>query len=236
MELNQLKKIRRLIAIAALCACSLSAQAWTVSAQGVIESGVDDSGIFGTAGQNLRGLTFTQSISADSEPANWSGHGALDYLSSMWGSGPGFSDTITINGVSVTFKALSTASGSQVICDHLSTYGPGRSSFDEIASTQTGYTAAGDRLLADVGATNYVTAFVPGLDTAQTISRDTKLGAYLISSRFSIAGSQNAHFESTWVDHLDVNVSAVPEPETWSMLLAGLTLVAVTKRRKRRSR
>jgi hypothetical protein len=67
----------------------------------------------------LTGLTFTQSITASVDPALWST--TSPGLSILSGTGPAFTDTVTVNGHTLTFTAVSTDSnGYQLIFNQLS--------------------------------------------------------------------------------------------------------------------
>ncbi|MES2126982.1 MAG: PEP-CTERM sorting domain-containing protein [Pseudomonadota bacterium] len=210
-----------------------AAQVWTVTAQGFITSGVDTSGVFGTPGQQLRSLAFSQTITASVDPALWGTAGGTPVLASMFGTGPGFTSVVTVDGHRVTFTGVSTESGGQTLDDARSAgLAP---HFDLASSQQQGHTANGDLLYAEASLNGYAN-FVPTLDFGQAISVQLIHSPLHPSVHFSISGSQSANFESTFIDSFGVNtVSAVPEPSASVMLLAGLAGLACLARRQRRT-
>jgi hypothetical protein len=134
-----------IILLAAGLSCapqSASAQTWTVTTTGQISTGYDTSGIFGTANADLAGMTYTQTITASIDPAQWSATAAgADYID-LYGSGPLFTDTVTVGGHSVTYTAI-TLNGQQDLVDGVSTNGP-RSGYDSVSSWQEGKTTSGN--------------------------------------------------------------------------------------------
>ncbi|MES2162763.1 MAG: FxDxF family PEP-CTERM protein [Pseudomonadota bacterium] len=206
-----------------------ASQTWTVTTQGKINSGYDTTGVFGTVGQNLQGLSFTQSITASVDPKQWEFYSIGGYKQEVHGHGPGFIDTVTVNGHSVTFSATSTTSqGQQYLSDDISQGKKGRDP-DQIFSNQIGMTAAGDSLHSYQFASSNYTAFVPTWDFGQTISQDTTDKTFNDGAVFQISGHQTARFAGV-VDHISIN--AVPEPDTYAMLLAGMGLISVIARRR----
>ena len=91
---------------------------WTLSTQGTIAGGTNFAGVFGAAGQELGGLRYTQTITADTDPAmyhGWGeygdpGHSFTTYWSDVYGSVCGgatpivFTETVTINGKTLSFN------------------------------------------------------------------------------------------------------------------------------------
>ncbi|WP_317203006.1 PEP-CTERM sorting domain-containing protein [Janthinobacterium sp.] len=225
--------IASVLAFSTLALTAEASQTWTVTTQGHIRAGIDWTGVFGTAGQNLNGLSFTQSVTASTDRAQWtSGSNGSDYQN-LAGDGPAFTDTVTINGHSVTFRSASTSSRQQYIADDTS-HGSPHGFVDYIFSGQQGHTAAGDEFTSDQTVHSETSAFVGTADFTRKISQDTSGPSFSSLSYFSISGSQDAYFGAT-VDFLTVNgvtISAVPEPENYAMLLAGLALMGFVARRK----
>jgi hypothetical protein len=222
--------------VLALSTFAFNAQAtplWTVTIQGQIDYGFDTSGVFGTAGQDLTGLSFTQSITASTDPAQWSYSYNDGYFQDLYGYGPGFTDTITVNGHSATFRTTSSY-GEQFIFNDVS-QGSSNGYPDYIYTYQQGSTDAGDQLSATQEVYSYSTAFVPTLDFGQTISQNVSDPSFGKYSSFSISGNQTAYFEASTVDSITVNGSDVPEPGTYCMLLTGLGLMGFMVRRRKTS-
>src|SRR5689334_7194447 len=139
-------KLKSIFAIAVLAAGAFagSAQAlptWTVTTQGTISDGFDTSGVFGVAGRDLTGLSYTQTITASVDPSQYgnmfSGPGFVDISGS---GGPGFTDTLTVNGQTVTFIIGQSYYAEQFLSDGASTnqypY------YDKVSTFQQGYDSA----------------------------------------------------------------------------------------------
>ena len=195
-----------------------TALSWTVTMQGIINNGSDTSGVFGTAGQDLSGLSFTQSITAITDTYQWRSRDGGGTYTNMYYQGPAFSDTVTVNGKSVTFNIEINTSGSQSIADSLSKGVPGDR--DYINNTESGDTGNGASLFAYNYVLSYASSFVPSIDFGQTLSQDISAASFTKGSYFSISGNQSASFSGT-PDFLALNASTVPEPATFMLLGLG---------------
>ena len=221
-----------------------TAQTWTVSTTGRIGSGTDTTGVFGLAGQDLSGLSFTQSVTASVDPAQWSGYisdssdPAINTAILLEGTGPAFTNTVTVNGKSVTFNITSpSTNGMQALFDRVS-HGNGMVPGDAIGSIQTGTTANGDTVYTQQSVSG--SAFVPSLNFGQALAHNVSGPSFFAISAFSISGSQTASFLAASfnggsVDNIYLNTAPVPEPETYAMLLAGLGMLGYLARRKQQA-
>ncbi len=222
--------VASVLALSTLAINAQASQTWTVTTQGHINYGWDSTGVFGAAGQDLAGLSFTQSITASIDPAQWTGGYSGGYFQYLNGSGPAFTNTVTVNGHSATFS-VTTISGRLYISNAVSN-GNTDGYYDYIYTSLYGNTAAGGQLETQQYAYSYTTAFVPTLDFTQQISQNTSDPSFITNSSFNISGNQTAYFRANF-DTLTVNaVSAVPEPGTYAMLLAGLGLMGFVARRR----
>lgn len=184
-------KTLKAFAVLVLSSLALHASAWVVTFTGTIDYGFDNTGVFGVANQNLAGMSFTQSITADTDPSLWTVSSGNSFFSEMSGFGPAFTNEVTVNGTKVVFDVASTSYGRQTLFDQLSTQGAGQ---DQLWTEQKGLTANNDVIWGQQYAFSNLAAFIPSLDFNQTISHN---GAGLTSyAHFTLTGSQNAHFYS----------------------------------------
>lgn len=227
--------IKKLFATLALSTFALNASAWVVTFSGIIDYGFDNTGVFGVANQNLAGLGFTQSITANTDPAMWTISSGNSFFKEMSGFGPAFTNTVTVNGYSVTFDVDATSYGRQTLFDQLSTLGGGQ---DLLWTEQRGSVANGDLIWGQQYAFSNTSAFVSSLDFNQTIEHDGMgLNSY---AHFTITGGRNAHFYSYnnafVINKLpDVNPpKEVSEPATMGLLFGALGLLGLIRLRKMR--
>lgn len=222
------------------CADALAAQTWTITTKGVISNGVDVTGVFGFAGQDLKGKAYSQTITTSIDPADWkNGEAAFE---SFWGNinaiglmrvtyidgtGPGFTTTYTVDGHSVAFTTASTSFGAQIVADD--NYPHPQPSKAFIQNSHAGYTANGDYLRSSQDASGYFSGFQYSAKFNQTFSQRIDQGANGASASFSIYGTNIASFDAN-ADYFAI--SSVPEPETYAMLLAGLGLIGLAQRRR----
>ncbi len=228
-------KIKLLAAAAAVALSALSGSAhaagetWTVMATGHITSGIDYSGVFGTAGQSLTGLAYTQTITASVDPSLWDVNDPGDSFNYLHSVGPAFTDTVTVNGHTLTLNPSSTDFGGQFITSDASLGGVVHSYFDGIKTFQSSWLPGGGSIDVSIQAFSYRNAFVPTLYFGQSIVKNIEDASFTASSYFTLTGNQHAEFVG---DVTVISVNAVPEPETYAMLLAGLGLVVLASRRK----
>ena len=71
--------------------------------------------------------------------------------------------------------------------------------------------------------------------TWQTFSQTVSALGSSTLLRFESVGPTSASSYGSYLDNVSVSVSAVPEPQTWAMMLLGLGLMAFIARRKRQA-
>lgn len=214
-----------------LAAYAAAADTWVVTTTGQIAYGFDTSGIFGTANQDLTGLTFTQTIVASVDPALWNdsytGVNPWEPYTFVDGSGPLFTDIVTVDGHSATFVSSTTA-GQQFVSNGLSQASDGFG-YDYLYSEQQGFTSQGDSLNAFQWARSLSTKFVPNESFDQGISQNLSNHSFEAHTTFQLSGNLNANFQGS---PTRISISVVPEADIPAMLLAGLAILGVMSRRK----
>lgn len=233
-------KITTLFSAAVVVALSVSmtstanAAPWTFTSQGTISSGYDTTGVFGSTNTDLTGKTFTQSITLD--PTAYIDYAYSDvYINESYGSlgsSATATDTVTVDGVTQTFTwdLFQSNLGRSYLAAFLTNAAP---TFDEVYQYQTGSTADDTFLTANNRLYSYVNAFDLGLNFDQSLLYNVQSGdvgyAY-----FNLSGHSGiAHFEAFSPSSFVINAPAVPEPETYAMLLLGLGLLGFIARRSK---
>ena len=226
-------KIIKLIAALAFGSFALNASAWVITFTGIIGYGFDNTGVFGSPNQNLAGLSFTQSITANTDPALWTITSGNSFFQEMSGIGPAFTNAVTVKGTSVIFNVNSTSYGRQTLYDQLSTQGGGQ---DQVWTEQRGVTGNNDLIWGQQYAYSNTNPFVPGLDFDQSLDHSgSGLNSY---AHFTITGERNAHFysyNSSFVIN-DAPVIEPPvtlsEPGSFGLIFAALGLLGLARGRK----
>lgn len=205
--------------IALLGATMQNAAAWTFTASGTINFGNDGSGAFGTIG-DLFGKSFTQTISIDPEAS--AHHQGDPYFRATSGLNAGEVHlTITVENVTRHYN--------------FSPNDPGSDSFAIVQIDPYG-DAVEQRFGSQTTATDEVYFFAQAYGHAMGNSLSfnqnwTSASKPVVSS----ASHFNDYGLDVWFNSNDaiITISAVPEPETYAMLLVGLGVMgAVTRRRK----
>ncbi|WP_374438690.1 hypothetical protein [Inhella sp.] len=223
-------KRSRALALLAGAVFSLNAMAWTVSFSGTIDQGFDNSGVFGVAGRDLRGLSFTQTIEIATDPALWSVSNGGPVFTDISGHGPAFVDTVTVDGQTVRFEVEATGYGRQFLFDEFSTQHTGA---DYLYTDQRGL-AQGDTLRAFQYAYSYLQAFMPSLDFDQGL--DLPASGLTTWSEFVITGQRHANFYGN-ASSIRVNGGPGQEvPEPTPLALAGFGLLLLGGHARRRGR
>lgn len=221
--------IKLFVASAALVLSAFTTQAqaaatWTVTAAGHIDTGSDGLGYFGAKGRNLAGISFIETITANVDPALWSWSYSDSHSAAVGGVGPGFTTTITINGITRTFNTISATDGRQTVANIPDT--------NVIELWQIGH-LADSALIYPIIRLYGNTGSLPLANFDQSFSGTALNSTFLGQVGISLLTAQGlTEFATTRVDSLTVNTAPVPEPETYAMLLAGLGLVGAIPRRK----
>lgn len=204
------------------------AQTMTIVTTGTIELGLDSERTFGDS-YEIVGHTFTQTITASVDPAKYS-HDPQDdeynynhgYEQMIEGFGPGFTYSITINGITKSYTATSSL-GAVVISND-----SGRSvaqiyltGFDDRGtriSAFAGVYAPGAVKFGNFGQSQY---FEGTSGSGGNVTFDPDRGGSPIYLNF-VGGSQSG----------SATITAVPEPGTYALVLAGLAMTFAIARRK----
>lgn len=211
-------KAMRLIVTLLLALVSTGAMAqWTVTTQGIIDSGVDQAGFFGTSGMDLTGLTFTETIltgplrfsDGTTTHDTWYNTGDSELAPSP------FYVSVTINKKTILFSTPS-SQGTQMFVDGLSASDPALVE-DALYSWQTG-----GELSAAVSVQNTTVPFVYNLSSQKV----------QIDSTFSATAwffGPYLNFMSNDLTYVTLMPVPIPEPAEISMLILGLLFVFVTQ-------
>lgn len=213
----------------ALSAYVPNVHAWTLIAEGHVSKGIDTTGVFGTAGQDLSGLAYTHSIEIGTARSEWDF--ALDRTGQLMrvGHGPAYTMTITIKGETFTFAGAATENGNQGV--HINRYSEG------IYSSTIGKQTNGGTLRSYFQVTSDTDGFLPSLSYSQAISQNTS-GASFVTRESSfgtntefLPGLPTVYFSGA-IENFTVIPSPIPEPATYGLLIAGLGILAMISRRK----
>jgi PEP-CTERM motif len=215
-----------------------------ITYQGIVDSGFDITGVFGQAGQDLTGLSYT-SVYTLTEPTtgaivNNDGTTGSTYGGTNYGVASPLSATLTINGVTKSVAGSYIGIAQQV--DGL----PSLNDFDLVfheAQDQTNtpieesnnliYDVIRSDVYSFVNSSNYLDSL-----TYSVQAGDTASGAFLFYSSDLLNGVTPVYAAGSLTPQT-VNIAAfspsttVPEPETWAMMIAGFGLLGVATRRRR---
>jgi PEP-CTERM motif len=224
------------------------AQAWTFTTSGLITSGYDSTGVFGTANQDLTGLAYTQSLTLDPALYDTQYTGAYmqgGYFSSSLAVTGTATDTVTVNGQTHSYILDLTQSFITPLYDGAYLFNAltqGFGSYDEAYQYHSGVTTDGQYIISEGEVWSTINPLNIGLSYTQIWSYSLQPGdggyAYFgieggLSQRKSVIEGLNdqAYFSGT-PTFISINAAtAVPEP-TGLMLLA-LGLIGLTGRHRK---
>ncbi len=216
------------------------AQAWTFTTSGLITSGYDTTGVFGTANQDLTGLAYTQSLTLD--PAQYETQYIDLYSLNSYGSllAGTATDTVTVNGLthSYLFDLTQKNWGWAFLYKGLTQVGGNN---DYVYQYQEGVTTHGQSIFALGSVYSLFNPLNIGLSYTQIWSYSPQAGdgGYasfgIGSSGFqkSVIGGSNdeAYFDGT-PSFISINAAtAVPEPTGLLLLALGLIGLAIIHRK-----
>lgn len=143
-----------------------------ITLQGTISNGYDFAGIFGLTGQNLSGLSYTESITTNIDASQWntgSTYGSTCGFSQPGAPKPGFTDTVTVNGRAFTVAMAASNFQCLLLQDGVSTHAP-FSAPDEILSMMDGYTAGNVLTYYYLDISSYSIPFIPSVALNQSFT------------------------------------------------------------------
>lgn len=108
-----------LVAASAFATGAQAAPTWTVTMTGTIQEGYDSTGVFGTAGQDLAGLAYKQTITASVDPSQYGESYQDGWLHFMRYSSAPITDTVTINGRTLSFQITNVQFEEQLLANGL---------------------------------------------------------------------------------------------------------------------
>lgn len=236
-----MKPIVRALAAASVCAmlsnpAQADAQRITLSMSGVVEQGRDDLNLFfGNPGEVvfLGGEAYTMSLTVDAADLNLihSTPKFADYS----GAGVALTGELTMNGKTLTWttQAASSAVRLELEPEYPS---PGDRQGVSMSTTASSQPGTGNRYIA--ARHEVYTFFWPLLastDLNQEITFPEFMRDAVASSHFEATGMGAVPNLTTWFDARATSatwtVSAVPEPEQYGMLAAGLLTLALARRK-----
>ena len=197
---------------------------WTIATSGTITTGDDPLGLVG--GGSLAGKAFSMQVTIDPD-LNPLITTDPPYAIQSEGSGPSFTTTVTVDGLS--FSSVSSTAGAgfgnfQYLASYLS---QGLPLFDAAATTDFGETGA-DVVVALQSVSSASNMFIPAADFTQVIDYSLQAGDSGEAGWYYYRGADVSYFSAVYdsqvpgsgVQRLQVNNT--PEPTVLSLIGLGL--------------
>lgn len=206
---------------------------YTLRATGTIYQGYDSQGFFGGGDLTHRSIDFTQIFDSST-----SGQLNFPNASSLIGTA-GFG-SLTVGGITLAALPDINLSHTLSLSDGVTVGGPGPGKQDEIFGVTNGKYLDGVTFVGYADVLSYANAFVPNLDFSQTLTYHPVAGDSSISTiqwNKNVGGVNVGTYGYYTIDTITLNgtvdSNAVPEPESYVLVLTGLGLIAFTARRCR---
>jgi hypothetical protein len=209
---------------------TVQAQALVFTTNGIITSGFDATGVFGTANVDLTGLSYTQSFTLD--PAQY----AVQITYSLQHRGEGAlvagtaTETVTVNGLTQSYLLDLTQSNSGEV-GFLNQLTQGLGGADQAYYNQVGVTTDGQSLMSYTSVYSYANPLNIGLSYTQIWSYSPQSGD-VYDAVFRISGPEGT--TQFWGAPSFISINAVPEPtsnavpEPTGLMLFALGLIGLT--------
>lgn len=227
--------IKRLIsvlfaaALASFAVAQAHADVYTLRATGTFYQGTDSQGFFGGGDLTGRSVDFTQLFdTTTSGVLEDAAHSASNLI------GPTSFGSLSVGGVALTVLPDTNLGHTLRLANAVTLGGPGAP--ESISGVTNASYANGVTFTGNVNFESFVNAFLPSRDFSQTLTLhpgagDSAFGG--VQWNKNVGGVNVGTYGYFNIDTLTLNaVNAVPEPETYAMLLAGLGLLGLTARRR----
>jgi hypothetical protein len=188
-----------------------------VTYTGIVTSGTDPTGTFGTVGGSYIGDTYVASFQFDTNVGQLLNTPTTTYASGYLGTGPAISSSVTVNGVTLNQDLTNSY--------YSYTYATNNGS-DFSQHFDTAYSNSAASSHATVSASD--TSIPPSIAATFTLNAGPDTTGYMNYIDTNLGTDIEANFVS-------LTVSAVPEPSTWAMMILGFAGIGLmTYRRQNR--